>query len=203
MEYRQLHAKEAGRTVKSYDYANRDGLVPITWDRFAELCRALAEACQERGVEAVVGVARAGLFPATQVALHLRTEMFPVRVTRRVNDVVTHAHPVWKVPVSPDVAGKAVAVVDEIADTGESLALVAEAVRQAGAARVLLATLACHTWADPRPDVCPLVTDALVLWPWDQRVLVDGHWAPHPEYLEAAANQGKRLPVGWLRADRT
>lgn len=183
--------------MKSYDYVNRDGFVPITWERFAELCRALAEALQERGAEAVVGIARPGLFPATQVALHLRSELFPVRVTRRVNDVVTHAHPVWKVPVSPEVAGKVVAVVDEIADTGESLALVAEAVRQAGAAHVVTATLACHTWSKPRPDLCPLVTDGLVLWPWDQRVLQHDRWVAHPELVEAAASQGKPLPGGW------
>ncbi|HYF91247.1 MAG TPA: phosphoribosyltransferase [Symbiobacteriaceae bacterium] len=184
--------------MKSYDYAYRDGFIPITWDRFAELCRALAEGLAEQGVRAVVGIARPGLFPATQVALHLRTELYPVRVTRRVADVVTHAHPVWKVPVSPEVAGKIVAVVDEIADTGESLALVAEAVRAAGAARVITATLASHTWAAPRPDLCPLVSDALVLWPWDQRVLIGGAWTAHPELVGAAAAQGIALPPGWM-----
>lgn len=183
--------------MQSYNYVNRDGMAPITWERFAALCRTMAEELSGLGVEAVVGIARPGLFPATQVALHLRTELFPVRLTRRVNDVVTYVHPVWKVPVSPEVAGKVVAVIDEIADTGESLALAAEAVRKAGAVRVVTATLAAHTWANPRPDVCPLVTDALVLWPWDQRVLADRSWAPHPEYVAAAASQGKQLPPEW------
>lgn len=183
--------------MKSYDYANRDGFVPVTWEMFSELCREMAEALQANGIEAVVGIARPGLFPATQVALSLRTELFPVRVTRRVNDVVTYANPVWKVPVSPEVRGKVVAVIDEIADSGESLEMVAGAVRQAGARRVVTAALAGHTWANPRPDICPLVTDGLVLWPWDQRVLVNGAWAPHPELVEAAASQGKQLPVGW------
>jgi len=183
--------------VKSYDYTNRDGFVPITWEGFAELTRALAEGLYVEGVEAVVGIARPGLFPATQVAMHLRTELFPVRVTRRVADLPTYEHPVWKVPVSPEVAGKVVAVIDEIADTGESLAVVAEEARRLGAARVITATLAAHTWAHPRPDVCPLVTDALVLWPWDQRVLAAGNWTAHPELEQAAASQGKELPPGW------
>lgn len=183
--------------MQSYHYENRDGFVPVTWERFGELCRALAEALRAEGANAVVGIARPGLFPATQVALHLRTEMFPVRVTRRVNDIVTHARPVWKVPVSPDVAGKVVAVIDEIADTGESLALVAQAVREAGAARVITATLAAHTWASPPPDLCPLITNGLVLWPWDQRVLDGNRWSAHPELVDAAASQGKQLPEGW------
>lgn len=192
-----LYIAEEKTALKSYDYVNRDGFVPVTWERFGLLCQALSEEFELLGVEAVVGIARPGLFPAAQIALSLRTELFPVRVTRRVNDEVVHERPVWKVPVSPEVAGKVVAVVDEIADTGESLALVAQAVRQAGAARVITATLAAHTWASPAPDLCPLVTDSLVLWPWDQRVLIDGRWAAHPELVGAAGEQGKRLPDGW------
>ncbi|MBN1424651.1 hypothetical protein JXA88_08845 [Candidatus Fermentibacteria bacterium] len=187
--------------MKSYDYVNRDGFAPISWERFSELCREMVEELGRLNVGAVVGIARPGLFPATQIALSLRTELYPVRVTRRVNDVVAYAKPVWKVAVSPEVAGGVVAVVDEIADTGESLALVAEAVRQAGAERVVTATLACHSWATPQPDVCPLVTDSLVLWPWDQRVLFRNKWVAHPEYIKAAVDQGKKLPSGWCEAD--
>lgn len=183
--------------MQSYDYTHRDGIVPVSWEGFTALCRQVAEQLQRQGVNAVVGIARPGLFPATQVAMMLRTEMFPVRLTRRVNDIPTYDRPVWKVPVSPEVAGKTVAVIDEIADTGESLHLVAEAVRQAGAARVVTVTLGSHTWAKPAPDICPLVTDGLILWPWDQRVLVDGRWVAHPELVGAAESQGKQLPSGW------
>ncbi|TWH30946.1 hypothetical protein L600_002800000110 [Isoptericola variabilis J7] len=81
--------------------------------------------------------------------------------------------------------GKVVAVVDEIADTGETLALAAEAVLERGATRVVTATLFAHTWADPRPDHCAMVTDDLLVVPWDREVLVDGAWVTHPE-LDAA-----------------
>jgi len=36
----------------------------------------------------------------------------------------------WKVPVSPEVQGKVVAVVDEMADIGQTLALVADEARR-------------------------------------------------------------------------
>jgi hypoxanthine phosphoribosyltransferase len=97
--------------------------------------------------------------------------------------------PVWKVPVSPDVKGKVVGVVDEIADTGETLALVADSVRANGAARVVTACLANHTWASPAPDVSALVTDALIIFPWDRRVLMAGEWQPHPEIVAALRAQ--------------
>jgi hypothetical protein len=87
------------------------------------------------------------------------------------------------------VAGKVVAVVDEIADSGQTLALVAEQAAALGARRVVTATLVSHSWANPAPQVSALVTDAFVMFPWDQQVLVDGSWQPHPETIAGLAAQ--------------
>ena len=176
--------------MQSYDYAHRTGVEEISWPRFAELAATLAEGLAAFDVEVIVGIARAGLFPATAVACALRRELYPVRVTRRVNDEVVHTQPVWKVDVSPDVAGKVVAVVDEMADTGESLALVAQRVTDFGAACVITASLVAHSWAQPGPQVVALATDALVIFPWDKHVYVNGRWQPHPELAEALRLQG-------------
>jgi len=169
---------------KSYDYAQRQGELRIDWERFAALSKGLAERLAGH-VDVVVGVARAGLLPATAVACALRLDLVPVQVTRREADRVVREEPLWKVDVSREVEGRAVAVVDEIADTGRTLALVAERVRARGAAEVVTATLVAHTWASPPPDVAALESDALVIFPWDARVLVDGRWTLHPE-LSAA-----------------
>jgi hypothetical protein len=176
--------------MQPYDYAHRAGVEEISWERFAVLARALAEQLAEREVEAVVGIARAGLLPATAVACALRCDLHPVRVTRRSNNLVVRAHPAWMVDVSPEVAGKTVAVVDEIADTGETLALVAGRARALGAKRVVTAALISHSWAQPAPDAVARVSDALVIFPWDKTVFVDGAWATHPELAEALRLQG-------------
>lgn len=180
-------------TVKPYDYVHRKGVHPLTWEDFAALAASLAEKLAAWNPEAIVGIARAGLFPATIVACFLRRELFPARITRRVNDIVIYQSPMWKVPVSPEVRGKVVAVVDEMADTGQTLALVAEEVRRLGAVQVITASLVSHTWADPAPQVCALVTDAFVVFPWDRQVYVEGQWQPHPE-IEAVlkAQKGKK-----------
>lgn len=176
--------------MESYDYARREGVHSLSWTDFADLSARLAEALEPFGIDVVIGVARAGLFPATAVALNLRRELFPVRVSRRVNDEVIFKSPVWRVPVPPDVAGKCVAVVDEIADTGETLAMVAREVRDRGATRVVTGCLISHSWANPAPDLAVLVTDELVIFPWDRRVLVAGRWEPHPEIVAALKAQG-------------
>jgi hypoxanthine phosphoribosyltransferase len=177
--------------MKSYDYVHRQGVRPISWEEFATLAAQLAEALERAGVEMIVGIARAGLIPATVVACNLRRELYPVRITRRINDEVRFSSPIWRVPVAAEVAGKVVAVVDEIADTGETLALVGHSVQEAGASRIITACLVRHSWAHPVPTISLLVTDELVIFPWDQQVFMEGRWQPHPEIVAALAAQQK------------
>jgi uncharacterized protein len=178
----------------SYDYTRRNGVEEISWERFDQLTRTLTEKLAETGIEVVVGIARGGLFPATAVACELRCEFFPVRITRRVRDQPTFARPVWQVDVSAQVADKVVAVIDEIADTGETLVLAAERIKQNGAARVVTVSLVSHTWAKPMPDVTALVSDALIIFPWDKQVYINGEWQAHPE-LEQALKSQKQSPA--------
>jgi hypoxanthine phosphoribosyltransferase len=171
--------------MKSYDYENRQGLEEIGWERFYQLTSQVVESLADARVEAVVGIARAGLIPAATVACALRLMLYPVGVSRRINDKVVYKQPLWIADVISEVKGKIVAVVDEISDTGETLALVANRVRERGANQVITASLVSHSWADPQPDVVGLVTDALVIFPWDRQVYQEGKWQSHPEYDEA------------------
>ena len=68
--------------MKSHDYSQRGGNEEITWEVFAQLSRTQVEELSDTGIEAVVGIGRAGLVPAAVVASALRRELHPVRVTR-------------------------------------------------------------------------------------------------------------------------
>ena len=175
--------------MKSYDYAHRQGIEGITWERFGELSRVLAEQLSEKEIDIVIGIARAGLFPATAVACALRRELYPVRVTRRINDVVQYENPIWRVDVPATVTGQRVAVIDEIADTGETLAIVAARALERGARHVWTLSLVAHSWANPKPDFAALTSDALVIFPWDKQVLTNGKWQLHPELEDAIKAQ--------------
>jgi hypoxanthine phosphoribosyltransferase len=179
--------------MKSYDYAHRFGVRNITWDDFAALAARLAELIEPVHPQMILGIARAGLFPATAVACSLRCELFPIRLTRRLNDRIVYDQPEWKVPVPAEVSGKIVVAVDEIADTGKTLSKVAENTRSLGAKQVVTASLISHTWADPAPQISVLVSDEFVIFPWDRKVLSGGIWMTHPE-IEAglkAQSHGK------------
>jgi hypothetical protein len=47
-----------------------------------------------------------------------------------------------------------------------------------------------HTWGAGIPDYIGLISDALLLNPWDREILRDGRFQFHPEYVEALALQG-------------
>lgn len=174
---------------RSYDYAHRRGVREVTWDDVTAICRRLAEELDRLKVDAIIGIARGGLLPATLIALMLRRDLFPVRLSRRQGDQVVSEHPVWSVPVGPYVQGRRVAVIDEMSDTGETLAEVGRACSAAGADFVICAALFSHSWAQPRPGVVGVETDELVVCPWDRAVLVDQRWMEHPEITLARSMQ--------------
>ena len=175
--------------MKSYDYSHRFGVREITWNDFASLAARLAELLEPFQPQVILGIARAGLFPATAVACSLRRELFPIRLTRRMNDKVLYDHPVWKVPVPQEVAGKVVAIIDEIADTGQTLTIAAESAKALGAVQVVTACLVSHSWANPAPQVSALVSDEFVIFPWDHQVLDGGKWITHPEIINGIKAQ--------------
>jgi hypoxanthine phosphoribosyltransferase len=178
--------------MKSYDYSNRQGVENISWERFGELTSHLVEKLAQEKVDVVIGIARGGLIPATAVAAALRCEMFPIRLTRRMNDEVVHSMPVVLLDVAIQVANRKCAVIiDEIADTGQTLTRAMQLVARRGVPRVLTATLVAHTWSDPRPDFTAIESDALIIFPWDAQVYTDGQWQIHPELAEALRYQEK------------
>lgn len=181
--------------MKPYDYAHRSGVRQISWEDFSALASRLAELVEPYRPQVILGIARAGLFPATFVACSLRLEFFPIRLTRRLHDQVLYEQPVWKVAVPQEIAGKRVAIIDEIADSGRTLALAAENARALGAELIISASLVCHSWANPVPLVYSLMTDEFVIFPWVKQVLVGGKWIPHPEIVAGLKAQ-RRDPPG-------
>lgn len=155
--------------------ARWQGVKEVDWEQFAALSKTLAEELAPRGVEAIVGIARTGLFPATLVACSLCYELYPARVVR------SSRIPVVTVDLPLDARHDVIAVIDEVAHTGRTLALVAGHLRALGVLHVLTASLVSHSWADPAPDIAAWVTDAYILFPWERRVYVDGRWQVHPD----------------------
>ncbi|MBN2411746.1 phosphoribosyltransferase [candidate division KSB1 bacterium] len=154
----------------------------------------LAELLSQENVDIIIGIARAGLLPATTIACMLRKEYYPIRLTRRLNDEVFTETPQWKLRF-PDkiLKDKIVTIIDEISDTGKTLSIVTEEAYKFGAKQVISAVLISHSWSNPIPDYVILKTDELVIFPWDYKVYQKGEWRTHPEIEAAISEQETKL----------
>ena len=175
----------------AYDYADRDGILPISWEDMHGLCRALAVAAARFEPELILAVGRGGNYAGTLISHLLQVDVFPIRLSRRVNDVVTYTSPRWVVTPPDAVAKQRVLIVDEISGSGETLTLARARVLAMGAAAVRTAVLYAHSWGMAAPDYIGLVSDALILNPWDREVVRDGQVVFHPEYAAGLAEQGR------------
>lgn len=173
-----------------YDYSSRQGIHTISWEDFHGICKALAQAVSPFQPEIILAVGRGGYYPGTLLAHLLQVEIYPVRLSRRVNDMVTYRTPRWLVEPPPLLQGRRVLIVDEICDSGETITMVKDKAAALGAKEIKSAVMYAHTGGVSAADFIGLITDALLLNPWDREILRDGSFQFHPEYVGALAQQG-------------
>ena len=179
-----------------YDYENRTDIHPISWRLFHGLCKGLVIAVSPYRPEIILPIGRAGYYPGTLIAHMLQVELHPIRLSRRVRDIVTYQSPQWLLEPPPEVQNRRALIVDEICSTGETITMAKRRVEALGARGVRSAVLFAHTKGVSVPDYVGLITDALILNPWDREVFKDGDFCFHPEYVEALSKQG-------VKADRS
>jgi hypoxanthine phosphoribosyltransferase len=171
--------------TNSYSYDQRKGFVSIDWETFQKITNGLALSIKVKP-DVLLGIARGGLYPATLFSHLLQVELFPIRLTRRVNDVIKYSKPKWIIKPTKDmVLNKNVLIVDEICDSGETLMIVKEMVKKLGAINVTCAVLYSHKRAQDIPDYIGIITDKLVINPWDRMIVKNKKLVENPEYINA------------------
>ncbi len=175
--------------MKSYDYKSRKGIREISWENFHHICKELVEKLPVEDIDIILGIARGGLYPATLISGMMRKEFYPLRITRRINDIVEYENPQWKIDVTDVVRDKNILVVDDIADSGQTMQLVADRVKEKGGKVVKYLTLITHSWANPKPNFYGLESDELIIFPWDVQIFINGKWRLHPELEKAGKLQ--------------
>jgi len=175
--------------MKPYDYSTRLGIYPISWEEFHGICKALAKAVATFEPEIILPIGRGGYYPGTLLAHMLQVEIYPVRLSRRINDQVKFEEPQWLLEPPRLVRGKQVLIVDEICGQGETIRMVKEKIASLQAKETRSAVLYAHSWGVNVPDYIGLVTDALILNPWDREIFKEGAFQFHPEYIEALTLQ--------------
>jgi uncharacterized protein len=171
------------------NYETRQGVQPISWEDVHSICRGIAMAAEKFEPQVILGIARGGLYAGTLLSHLLRKDMYAVYLTRRHLDEKVSDTPVWRVRPPDLVAGLRVLVVDEISGSGQTLRMVKEELSRMGTGEVRTAVLYAHSGGVSVPDYIGLVSDALIINPWDREIIEDGSIIYHPEYRYALKQQ--------------
>ncbi|MEM3695201.1 MAG: phosphoribosyltransferase [Candidatus Bathyarchaeia archaeon] len=146
-----------------------------TWNLIYKMLLNLAEKIRKDGFkpDVIVGVSRGGWPPARVLSDLLdNPNIANVKAEFYLGVAETKGEPVLTQPVSVDVAGKKVLVVDEIADTGKSLKVVKEHLLANGAKEVKIATVYYKPWSIVKPDYYERETRCWVVFPWETKETV-------------------------------
>jgi hypoxanthine phosphoribosyltransferase len=144
----------------------------ISWDDIYNLTLRLSEIIVESGFapEIIIGIARGGWIPARILSDVLFTnEMMNVRI-EYYSDVGIHEdEPIITQPVTGSMSEKCVLIVDEVADTGDSLHYAVEHVKGLGAKEVRSAVIHLKPTSRVVPDYYMVKTEKWTVYPWEHR----------------------------------
>jgi uncharacterized protein len=160
-------------------------VMEVDWPFFGELCRGLAlKVFREFDPQLVIGIAKAGVIPGAVVASILQRDFASIAITRSE----TGAAPAIIAGPPRLVTGKRVLVVDETCDSGDTMKLAVNAIRELNPAS--LKTAVSFRCGDYQPDFWALATQSFIILPWDREVIVNGEIVMRPDYAEKLRELG-------------
>lgn len=151
------------------------GVMEVDWPFFGEICRALAlKVAREYEPEVVLGIAKAGVIPGAVVASILGVDFASMVVTRKQGD----AEPVLVSGPPASIGGRKVLLVDETCDSGHTMRLALNEVRQRFPADVR--TAVSFRTGPYQPDFWAFETEQEIVLPWDRELVVNGELVRRP-----------------------
>jgi hypoxanthine phosphoribosyltransferase len=160
-----------------------------TWEKIYEFLLNLANQIRKAGfkLDIIVGIARGGWPPARIMSDLLENpELANVKAEFYLSVAETKGEPIITQPVSVSVKGKRVLIVDDVADSGKSLALVREHLKEKGAKDIKIATIYYKPWSIVTPDWFEKKTKHWIIFPWERKETVR-------RILERSKKQGKTV----------
>lgn len=142
--------------------------ITMSWSDVEKAVTALATTLEREFVpDMIVGIARGGLIPAVRLS-HLLGDkllrMIHIKFYKGID--LRQERPelladVGKLP-------RKVLLVDDVADTGETLEFVLKHVKEMGAKEVKVATIAYKPKSRVKPDYYVFETDKWIVFPWEE-----------------------------------
>jgi hypothetical protein len=141
------------------------------WDEIYDMLLDLAIRIKQSSFqpENIVGVSRGGWIPGRVLSDLLgNAHTANVKIEFYVGIGQTVRKPVVTQPISEVISNKRVLVVDDVADTGESLLVALEHVRERGAREIKTATIYHKPHSKFKPDFFAETTSRWIIFPWER-----------------------------------
>lgn len=162
-----------------------------SWDQIYDFLLNIAKRIRRNGFkpDIILGVSRGG-WPPARVMSDLLENPNVVNVAAEfyIGVAETRDKPVITQPVSVSVKDKKVLVVDDIADTGQSLKLVLSHLEEEGASEVKTTTIYYKPWSALIPDYYEKKTTLWIIFPWERKETVK-------KIIERYKRQGSPIDV--------
>ena len=152
--------------------------VLLTWDEFYGLARTLSRKIKSSGwrPDLVVAIGRGGYAPARVVCDFLvHDRLTSIKVEHWGIAAQKRDHAVVRFPLATDVSGERVLVVDDVTDTGDTLATAVGYLQGLGPKEVRTAVLQHKTSSAFKPDYCG---EEVAVWRW-----IIYPWAVHEDLV--------------------
>ncbi len=144
----------------------------ISWDDIYNLTLRLSEIIVESNYapEIIIGIARGGWIPARILSDVLYTnQMMNVRIEYYSDVGIRGNEPKIIQPVTGSIENKRILIVDEVADSGDSLFHAVEHAKTLGAREVRTAVIHLKPTSRMIPDYYMVKTEKWTVYPWEHR----------------------------------
>lgn len=144
-------------------------LLRISWDAVIKYCEELAEKTKDFKPDIIIGISRGGLVPArilSDILAVKKVGVIGMKLYKKVGE--RYDAPEVTQELTMDIRGKKILLVDDVSDSGKSLAAIKEYVKSKGASEVKVATLHYKPHSVFRPDYYIGTTEAWIVYPWER-----------------------------------
>ncbi len=185
-----------------------------SWDEILERSIKLAEKirrAEKEQFDGIVGISRGGLALTRIMSDLLDTQNVMITRCEYYTDIgEKRKKPIITQKIQGNISGKKILVVDDVADSGESLVVIKDYLESKRPADLKISTIFIKPWCKMLPDYFVARTDAWIIFPWEYYEAIKSLSATNskdilsnthipPKYIDMLYRMDKSLRMRWKK----
>ena len=145
--------------------------LPFSWEEAETANASLTEKIKSSGFnpDILIAISRGGLIPSRLLSDSLNVPvLYTIRISFYSSVGVRMEKPQVTQPLSVDIKGKKILIVDDISDSGRSLELAEQYITPLNPAEIRTATIHFKPGSIFKPDFFVSTTESWVIYPWER-----------------------------------